>query len=210
MAREHRIVKTPVLSTDAPVVAGPPQGQWTYDAWETLPDDGNRYEIIGGVVYMSTAPSAFHQWIVLALVEHLGIPAKRLGLGFPFTAPIGVLMPGCDPVQPDFVLVLAGRAAIIHDRRIFGVPDLIVEILSPGNRAYDLHVKLAAYARAGLPEYAVVDPSTRSLSHYRLVAPGQYAPPLDFGESATVSFDCVPTIAVPVRELFAGAPDTTL
>ena len=49
-----------VLPTDAPAVPGPPQGQWTYVDWETLPDDGNRYEIIDGVLYMTTAPSSFH------------------------------------------------------------------------------------------------------------------------------------------------------
>jgi hypothetical protein len=53
-----------VLPTDAPAVPGPPQGQWTYADWEELPDDGNRYEIIDGVLYMTTAPSSFHQWIV--------------------------------------------------------------------------------------------------------------------------------------------------
>ena len=201
---------TLVLATDAPVVAGPPQGRWTHADWETLPDDGSRYEIIDGVLYMSTAPSAFHQWISLALVEYLAIPAKRQGLAYPFTAPIGVLMPGCDPVQPDFVLVLAAHAAIIRDRRIFGVPDLIVEILSPSTRAYDLQVKLSAYARAGLPEYAVIDPGARTLSHYLLTAPGLYATPRVFDERSTLSFDCLPTITVPMHDLFAGAPDTTL
>jgi hypothetical protein len=48
---------TLVISTDAPAVAGPPQGQWTHADWETLPDDGNRYEVLDGVLYMSTAPS---------------------------------------------------------------------------------------------------------------------------------------------------------
>ena len=42
-------------------VAGPPQGRWTNADWEALPSDGNRYEIIDGVLYMTTAPSNFHQ-----------------------------------------------------------------------------------------------------------------------------------------------------
>lgn len=199
-----------VVVTEAPAVDGPPQGQWSYADWEGLPDDGNRYEIIDGVLYMSTSPSSFHQWIILQLTEHVGIPAKNAGLAFPFFAPIGVMMPGCDPVQPDFAVVRSSNAAIIRDRRIRGVPDLIVEILSPGNKAYDQQVKLSAYARAGLPEFAIIDPAARSLSHYRLAARGHYAAPHIYGETDTVMFDCLPTISIQVGQLFAGAPDTTL
>ena len=201
---------TLVISTDAPAVAGPPQGHWTYADWEQLRDDGKRYEIIDGALYMTTAPSSFHQWIVQELVEYIGIPAKNQGLAYAFPAPIGVIMPGCDPVQPDFVVVLASRTSILRDKRIRGVPDVIVEILSPGTTAYDQQVKLEAYARAGVPEYAIVDPATRSLRHYRLEAPGHYADPHVHGAAEVMSFDCLPTIRVPVGGLFAGAPDTTL
>lgn len=199
-----------VIPTDAPAVPGPPQGQWAYTDWEALPDDGNRYEIINRVLYMSTAPSYFHQWIILELVEHIGIPAKNQGLATPSFAPIGVIMPGCDPVQPDFVLVCASNSSIIRDRRIRGVPDVIVEILSPGNKPYDESTKLVAYASAGVPEYAMIDPQARTLSHYRLEAPGRYASPRVYDETDMVSFDCLPAIAVRVGQLFEGAPDTTL
>jgi Uma2 family endonuclease len=201
---------TLVISTDAPAVAGPPQGHWTYADWEQLPDDGKRYEIIDGALYMTTAPSSFHRWIVQQLVRYVAIPAVDQGLAFTFPAPIGVIMPGCDPVQPGFVVVLASRASIIRERRIRGAPDVIVEILSPGTTAYDQQVKLEAYARAGVPEYAIVDPATRSLSHYRLAAAGRYADPHVHGTAEVMSFDCLPTIRVLVGELFAGAPDTTL
>jgi len=150
-----------VISTDAPVVAGPPQGHWTYADWETLPLDGNRYEIIDGVLYMTTAPSNFHQWIIQRLYRFIGMPAEDQNLAYSFAAPIGLLMPGCDPVQPDFVIVRKENAAIIRDRRIRGVPDLLVEILSPGNAAHDEEIKLRAYARAGVPEYAIIDPRLR-------------------------------------------------
>ena len=98
-----------VISTDAPVVAGPPQGHWTYADWETLPYDGNRYEIIDGVLYMTTAPSNFHQWIVKRLERYIGIPAEDQGLAYAFPAPIGLLMPGCDPVQPDYLVILKSK-----------------------------------------------------------------------------------------------------
>jgi hypothetical protein len=49
-----------IPTEDAYAVAGPPQGRWTYAEWERLPDDGNRYEVIEGYLYMTTALSNFH------------------------------------------------------------------------------------------------------------------------------------------------------
>ena len=85
---------TLVISTDAPSVAGPPQGQWTYAEWETLPNDGNRYEIVDGVLYMTTAPSNFHQWIITSLIQYIAIPVKTQSIGYAFPAPVGQIMPG--------------------------------------------------------------------------------------------------------------------
>ncbi len=201
---------TLAVPTDAPMVAGPPQGAWTHADWEALDHSLGRYEIIEGVLYVTTAPGFFHQWIVQNLAELLGAPAKAQGLAFAVPSPVGVLMPGCDPVQPDFVVVLAARAAIIHNKRIRGVLDLLVEILSPSNSAYDLRVKRRAYGQAGVPEYAIVDPATRTLNHYRRHASGDYDSPTVYSATDTVRFDCLPTIAVPIDQLFAGSPDTTL
>ena len=58
---------TLAIPTDAPAVTGPPQGHWTYADWERLPDDGNRYEIIEGVLYVSDAPNYDHQFTVMQL-----------------------------------------------------------------------------------------------------------------------------------------------
>jgi Uma2 family endonuclease len=201
---------TLVVPTDAPTVKGPPQGHWTRADWEALPDDGSRYEIIEGVLFMSTAPSYFHQWIIKQCYRLLGAPAEEQGLAFVDFAPIGVFMPGCEPVQPDLVVVLREHADIIRERRIYGVPDLIVEVLSPGSRDYDEDVKLKAYATAGVPEYAVIDPAERQLRLYTLDAAGQYPTPRVFNEADMVTFACLPTIPVRVGALFEGAPDTTL
>ena len=203
-------MRTLVVATDAPTVLGPPQGHWTYADWEALPDDGKSYEIVDGVLYMTTAPSTFHQWITLSLAQYLAVPVKMQGLGYAFTAPVGLVIPGCDPVQPDFVFVRQANAAIIRDRRIRGVPDLIIEILSPGNAIYDTQVKLVAYAMAGVPEYAIVDPQARTLDLYRLHALGHYDGPATTTEGASLSFACLPSLTLRVADLFAGAPDTTL
>jgi Uma2 family endonuclease len=191
-------------------VRGPTQGNWTYSDWENLSEDGNRYEIIEGVLYVTTAPSYFHQWIISRLITYVGVPADQRGIAYWVAAPIGVLMPGCEPVQPDFLIILKENAAIIRDRRIYGVPDLIVEVISPGSAAYDEGVKLEAYARAGVPEYAVIEPATRKLRLYTLEVPGEFAAPREFGEGDSLSFGCLPDISLNVSDLFANAPDTTL
>jgi Uma2 family endonuclease len=89
-------------------------------------------------------------------------------------------------------------------------PDLIVEVLSPGTRSYDERVKLVAYAAAGVPEYALIDPETHQVSRYLLDAPGRYAAPIVAGADQQANFACLPQISFRVADLFAGAPDTSL
>jgi Uma2 family endonuclease len=78
-------------------------------------------------------------------------------------SPIGVFMPGSDPVQPDLLVIRADNLGIIGERRVDGVPALIVEVLSPSNPEHDLVTKRAAYARAGVPEYWVFRPEERDV-----------------------------------------------
>lgn len=149
---------------------------WTAADWEQLPDDGQRYEIIDGVLYMSTAPSPAHQLIVLEIVaalrEQVGVP----GIAIILTVPVGLFMPGGDPVQPDILVLHAEDRQLIGPRRIEGVPALLVEVLSPSNAEYDLVVKRAAYARAGVPEYWSARPGARDVLVHSEPEPatGQY------------------------------------
>ena len=140
---------------------------WCYEKWERLPDDGNRYEVIDGVLYMSTSPSFWHQGSILLLVEHVGLPLKQRGIAVMSAAPVGVIMPGADPVQPDFLLIRSERRNIIaEDGRIRGVPDLIAEVLLPSHPELDMVVKRAAYARACVPEYWILRPEPRDVLVY--------------------------------------------
>ncbi|RIK44653.1 MAG: Uma2 family endonuclease [Chloroflexi bacterium] len=181
------------------------EATWTYARWEQLPDDGNRYEVIDGVLYMTTAPNNRHQFIVTRLVLQVGAPLEAAGVAMFAIAPIGVIMPGCDPVQPDFLVIRAERAhSITADERIRIVPDLIAEVLSPSNPEHDLLTKRAAYARAGVPEYWIVRPDTRDV--LLLSDPDPAA--ADFGTAATAAYgaDLVsPTL--PIRVAVAALFD---
>jgi Uma2 family endonuclease len=184
---------------------------WDRARWEQLPADGNRYEVIGGVLYMSTAPSVFHQWIIHQLVRRLLAQIEDSGVGFTLWSPIGVFMPGCDPVQPDVLVIRAEDAGVFQNRRIEGVPALIVEVLSPSNPQYDLRTKRQAYARAGLPEYWVVRPATRDVLVCWMPDPtlGDYVQSRLFETQEELLSPTLP-VRLPVADLFAGAPDTTV
>src|SRR5579875_2257037 len=138
---------------------------WDRARWETLPDDGNRYEVIDGVLYMSTSPSSFHQWIIGQIYLMLRTQIDAAGVGVTFLPPLGVFMPGCDPVEPDLIVVRREDLGIVRTR-IEGVPALLVEVLSPSNAGNDTDVKRHAYARAGVPEYWIVRPARRDVIVY--------------------------------------------
>lgn len=177
---------------------------WCYEKWERLPNDGKRYEVIDGVLYVSTAPGFQHQSIVANLHEHVGLGLKRNGIAVPAFAPIGVIMSGADPVQPDFLLIRMERLHIIDDDgRIRGVPDLIAEVLSPNNPELDTITKRAAYARAGVPEYWILRPASSDV----LVCSAPDAELSDFTEVRHFATDtelvsATLPLRVAVRDLF--------
>lgn len=197
---------------DAPALALRSQeGGWDRARWERLPDDGNRYEVIGGLLYMTTAPSAFHQWIIRQIVFTLYPQIDQPGVGVTLWSPIGLFMPGCDPVQPDILVIRAGDLGMIHDRHIFGVPALQIEVISPANANYDLRIKRRAYANAGVPEYWIVRPASRDLMLCTQpdAALGDYAQTRLVGPDDELRSATLPIVA-PVARFFDDAPDTTL
>jgi len=200
------------ITLDTPeLVLRSPSADWHRARWEQLPADGNRYEVIDGVLYMTTAPSFFHQWIIRQICLMLIDQIDRQGAGLTLWSPIGLFMPGCDPVQPDIVMIPTAELHIIHDRRIFGVPGLLVEVLSPTNPETDLKIKREAYARAAVPEYWMVRPATRDV-----VVCSQPDPLMgDYLQVQHVAPDgelAAPTLSLraPVAGFFSGSPDTTL
>lgn len=147
----------------------PEQGDWTYDDWLRLPDDGYRYEVIDGVLHMTPPPAIGHQRASHRLDVAMSNFVEAHRLGEVFSAPTGVRLPGQPvPVQPDIFFVSAERRDIIAEDYVEGAPDLVVEILSPGNWLYDRKEKMEAYAAAGVPEYWIVDHRTRSIEVFQL------------------------------------------
>jgi Uma2 family endonuclease len=191
----------PVVTAAVPLV-GPPQGRWTYADYAALPDDGNRYEIIAGVLYMTPAPGTGHQSISARVVTFLVTHVEFAGLGRVFAAPVDVELTPDTVVQPDIVVVLSASLHRITPSRIIGAPDLVVEILSPGTAGYDRREKQDAYARAGVGEYWIVDPGAQTVELLTLDQ-GRYRSHGVFRGQARLPSSAV-TLPVPVERFFQG------
>ncbi len=150
--------------------AYPPQGQWTYEDYLRLPDDGRRYEILRGVLYVQAAPAPLHQIILRRFVRVLLFFLEENPVGELLFASVDVMFPAglATPVQPDLLFITAERTGIIKDRNIEGAPDLVLEILSPSTRHVDRGPKFDIYAEAGVREYWLADPLARTVEVFVL------------------------------------------
>ncbi|MGE0495569.1 MAG: Uma2 family endonuclease [Vulcanimicrobiota bacterium] len=140
---------------------------WTYEDYRELPDDGIRYEVIEGRLYLTPAPTPYHQTLSRRL-QFVFYQLELEGKGQIYDAPVDVLMEGATPVQPDLVYLRADQASLVTRRGIEGVPELLVEILSPSTATRDRTLKLNRYARCGVRRYGVLDPASRTFELLRL------------------------------------------
>ena len=136
----------------------PSTAPFTWRDAQRMPDDGNRYEAIGGELYMTAAQTYRHQRVSMHLVRALDRLLNEPGRGHALFGPIGVEFPATDEgVQPDLLFVSNERRGIISDDCIRGAPDLMVEILSPSTASRDRGIKRQLYERQGVREYWIVD-----------------------------------------------------
>lgn len=146
----------------------PRQGNWTYEAYAALPDDGLRYEILQGIRVMTPAPEPEHQRISKKIAVRFFEQVDARDRGEMFYAPIDVVLSEKDVLQPDVLVILNEHLDSIEKKRIVGAPDLVVEIISPSSVATDSIIKRTAYERAGVPEYWLVDPQQKTVEVFVL------------------------------------------
>jgi Uma2 family endonuclease len=194
----------PAYRLDLPETeAWPRQGDWTYEDYLRLPDDGNRYEVIRGALYVTPAPRLKHQFSVSELAFSLGLFVRERGLGTVLTAPLEVNLPfGIGtPVQPDIVFFRKTNEPDWEKQSFDGVPDLIAEVLSPRTRSLDRKAKLQAYQDAGVPEYWMADPSARTVVVH-VLENGRYVEHCRGGVGDRVRSAVLPGFEVEVAGLF--------
>lgn len=112
---------------------------------------------------MVPSPSVAHQEISKRLYRALLEWIEDRGLGKVYFAPLDVVLSEYDVVQPDLLYVSNDRVGIIKEANIWGAPDLVVEVLSPGTAGWDRKIKRQTYARFGIRELWLADPESRSI-----------------------------------------------
>lgn len=173
----------------------------TYEEFQSLPDDGQRHELIEGEHYVFATPSIEHQLVSLEVSGVFREAVTRRGLGWVMPAPVEVKFPGANAVQPDLVVVLRDRAHIVERARITGAPNVLLEILSPSTRTYDLRTKAELYARNGVPEYWIIDTFAETITVHEL-RDGKYVAHPNDGMARSL---VIPDLVVDAHALFEAA-----
>jgi len=144
--------------------------RWTSADLEVLPDNGKRYEIIDGELYVSKSPTFHHQFACGRIYRHLDSWSEETGLGVANFG-TGIIFADDDDVIPDVVWISRERLDKIlgSDGHFHAAPDLVVEVLSPGsaNERRDRETKLKLYSRRGVLEYWIVNWLLNEIAIYR-------------------------------------------
>lgn len=146
----------------------PLQGQWTERDYFALPDTNRYVELSEGTLIMPPHPSYSHQTALQRLfVQMHAFAEQERQLGIVRFAPLPVrLWPG--KIREPDILFIANEHADRIGEQVCGVPDLVVEVISPGTREVDRGDKFTEYGRAGVREYWLVDPLARTIEVFVL------------------------------------------
>ncbi len=134
----------------------------TYEDYLRLEDD-KRYELINGRLHEMPAPGFEHQEVLNTLNVLLYLFVRDKGMGKVLPAPFDVVLSDTVVVQPDILFISNENLKNIKNGRLFGPPDLVVEIVSPSSYKRDRYEKFALYEKHGVKEYWLVYPEYRAI-----------------------------------------------
>jgi Uma2 family endonuclease len=138
------------------------------EVYKSLPQ-GTLVELIDNVIYMSPSPVYKHQSVLQTIFRRLSDEIEDKNKGKVIIAPFDVYLDEVsNAVQPDITIVLNGTAGLNESGHFHGVPDVVFEILSSGNKSHDLVKKKALYEKFGVKEYWVIDPETKQAQGFKL------------------------------------------
>ncbi|MGB9663053.1 MAG: Uma2 family endonuclease [Moorellaceae bacterium] len=186
------------------------QKKYTYADYLKWPED-QRWELIEGVPWaMTPAPSTEHQLVVGELFRQLSnyFMGKNCLV---FIAPFEVRLPQGEEKDEEIETVVQPDIAVICDRSKIdtrgcrGVPDFIIEVVSPNTASRDYIQKLALYERNGVKEYWIVHPLDKIAMVYRLTKNGQYGRPEIYSEEHSVPVSIFQDLAVDLKTVFSLA-----
>lgn len=182
--------------------------RYTFDELLALPDDGHFYELLEGELFRVTSPDLDHSDTVAACFAWL-LRAESAGYGKVYTAPTAVLLDASvrreNAPEPDILFVSRDHLSILAGRYVEGVPDLVVEVLSPTTRGRDLPggIKWRVYERFGVPFCWLADPETRTVACCTW-RNGRYEEPALRRRGDALECPLFPGITLRVDDLFAN------
>lgn len=173
----------------------------TTNGYLSGPETLQRRELVWGVLREPPAPFYGHQRLVTDLAFLLQQHTRTRGLGQICVSPVDVVLdaPKALILQPDIVFVSRERMAIVRDQ-IWGAPDLVVEVLSPGTAAYDQRRKLQWFGEYGVRECWFVKPATRQIIVHALSGP--HPAKSVHGTAHKVRSSVLPDLDLSVADLF--------
>lgn len=179
-------------------VTGTPR-EWTYEDYARLPDDGNRYEVIDGEVYMTPSPGLPHQRAIVEVFFLLRSYVMQHELG-EMILDIDLLFQSGQYFRPDMLFVPRAAAEGAKDRGIYSTPGLVVEVLSKGSERIDRKIKAPRYRDFDVPEYWVVDQFKRTIERHRL--DNDYVPEICAQQLSWQPDPAVPALDIDVQQIF--------
>jgi Uma2 family endonuclease len=185
----------------------PAQGYWSEADYFSLPTN-RRVELADGSIEVLPMPTTEHQLILLFLLDGLRAFANSHTpkLGTALFAGIPVRLRENKYREPDVVFVLAEHTSRIGNDYWDGA-DLVMEVVSESNRRHDLVTKRDEYARAGIPEYWIVDPEEETITVFVLKHRRKsYVEHGTFAKGTRATSKILPGFSVDVSETFSRRP----
>jgi Uma2 family endonuclease len=181
-------------------MALPSSVRYTYDDYVLLPED-RRYEILDGDLFMTPAPTPYHQLVSKRIEFLLDDHVRRNQLGEVLDAPCDVVLSASDIVQPDILFIVADRLSIIGEKFITAAPDVVVEVLSPSTADRDQTLKTKLYARFGVRELWIASPEAKTIEV--LVLSGQtFRREALYGRGDVLRTPLLPGLEIPLDQVF--------
>jgi Uma2 family endonuclease len=170
------------------------------DYW-ALPDDGPRYQLIEGNLHMAPSPNRFHQDISRTILVEITKYLETHPIGILYHAPFDVVLTDVNVFQPDLAFFSEKRRRFLTDKGAEGAPDLVVEILSPSTAKLDLEKKRVVYARTGVDELWIVDPTVGEFWIYHLQKNSE-VPEQILRIGDVIKTSLLPEWSIPVKKVF--------
>ena len=190
-----------VLTVNEAIKKYDPQKPYTYADYASW-DDDVRCELIDGEIVVMDAPSFDHQRVLRDLFRPIAnfLDGKKCEV---FIAPFDVCLFGLGDedttvVQPDILVICDD--SILDNKRCNGAPDFVVEILSPSTANHDKQRKLNKYMDAGVREYWIVDPDSKSITvHLNIDGILSY---IYYENDATIPVKVIERLEISLQEVF--------